>query len=227
MLGPMKRENVIFLTHMTVYWLSCLIFSGFDLYWIYTGNLERKFLGKKRMIPSPSKVAWAIAVSLANQALSYPVMIWFSHYSGSIQDDPLDWYQMILIGAFYLFMADQWFYWTHRLGHHPLIYQQIHSIHHQWVHPIAVRAIYAHPVEHLVVNIGSILIGPLIIPSHFSMILFWVALTTFNAVYGHSGTAIPAGSAEKHDLHHRFLNCNYGTLGLSDIMYGTEMKTTH
>lgn len=210
---------------MVVYWFSCIVFSGFDLYWLYTGNLGRKFLGKKRQVPSRRKLAWAIAVSLMNQTISYPVMIWFARYSSGIREVPMTWCESILVIPFYMFVADQWFYWTHRLGHHPLIYQGIHSVHHQWSHPVAVRAIYAHPLEHLVVNIGSIVVGPLLIPANFLIILFWVALTTWNAVSGHSGTDVPgSGNIVKHDLHHRLLNCNYGTLGLSDIMWGTERK---
>lgn len=123
---------------------------------------------------------------------------------------------------FYALIADQWFYWTHRLMHHSWFYRRIHCVHHEWTYPITYSTLYAHPVEHIVVNIGSFLIGPLLSPNNIWMFGIWVAAATLNAVLAHSGLRLKYTSIEKHDLHHQWLNCNFGTSGISDRMYGTR-----
>lgn len=51
------------------------------------------------------------------------------------------------------------FYYSHRLLHHPRIYKFIHKRHHEWTSPIAITAIYCHPIEHVFSNLLPPLIG--------------------------------------------------------------------
>ena len=87
---------------------------------------------------------------------------------------------------------------------------------------MAVSALYAHPVEHIICNIGAMLIGPLIFPTSQVVLGIWTSIGTLNAVTSHSGLALPYIQNVRHDLHHRYLSCNYGAAGPSDIMYGTR-----
>src|SRR5699024_9473773 len=41
------------------------------------------------------------------------------------------------------------FYYSHRLLHYPPIYRRYHKQHHEWQSPIAIMAMYCHPVEHV------------------------------------------------------------------------------
>jgi fatty acid hydroxylase domain-containing protein 2 len=212
---------LLFAVHILTYWIFSLLFSCADLYWIHTGKYnDYKISPEKRRIPSLGKIAEAVCVTIVNQVISYPVISYL--VPGCIDGNMTIGWQYLVIFVFYTVIADQWFYWTHRMMHIRFLYRHIHTIHHRWTYPIAVRAIYAHPVEHIISNIGSLVIGPLLWPASVELMVLWTIVATFNAVSAHSGVSISAVGAEKHDLHHRYLNCNYGTTGFSDRMYGTR-----
>ena len=90
-----------------------------------------------------------------------------------------------------------------RLFHHPRIYRHIHKIHHEWTAPIGIVAIYAHPLEHLMSNLGPIILGPLVMGSHIATAWMWFALALMTTINTHSGYHLPfMPSPEAHDFHH-------------------------
>ncbi|MPC17556.1 Fatty acid hydroxylase domain-containing protein 2 [Portunus trituberculatus] len=117
------------------------------------------------------------------------------------------------------------FYYFHRLCHHRLLYKHIHKLHHEWQSPIAVTAAYAHPVEHLFVNMIPIMVGPILLGSHPATIWLWVFLATVNVLVHHSGYHLPfLPSPQFHDYHHlKFTGC-YGVLGVLDRLHGTDQQ---
>jgi len=56
---------------------------------------------------------------------------------------------------FFMLCEDFFFYWCHRLLHHPKLYPYIHKIHHEYNITISIAAEYAHPLEFLFGNIVS------------------------------------------------------------------------
>jgi methylsterol monooxygenase len=122
------------------------------------------------------------------------------------------------------FVEEVVFYSMHRIMHTRYLYERIHKIHHEWVAPIGMVALYAHPVEHVLCNLLPVALGPLLLGSHLYVWWLWLTLATFAAVLSHSGLDIPVLSPEFHDLHHRFSKNNYGVLGILDGLFGTDRE---
>jgi len=129
-------------------------------------------------------------------------------------------------------MFDTWFYWSHRCMHYfPRLYGLIHKQHHTFNTPIGLAAAYAHPIEELVVNDASLLVGPLLFPSHFVTMMLYLALRYHETVDAHSGYAFPWSPwsawderARRHDFHHSHNVGNYGAFLFWDWIMQTDQS---
>jgi fatty acid hydroxylase domain-containing protein 2 len=102
-----------------------------------------------------------------------------------------------------ILLEEIFFYYSHRLFHHKWFYTKFHKQHHEWKSPIAVTAIYCHPVEHVVSNLLVVTIGPLVMTSQMSFIWMWLLLVNLTTLTDHSGYHLPWFiSPQKHDYHH-------------------------
>lgn len=115
------------------------------------------------------------------------------------------------------------FYFGHKLMHTEFGMKHIHWIHHSWTAPVALAAVFAHPVEHVLVNFSTVLAGPLFTGAHVSVYIVWVFASTVSTCLGHSGWHLPfLGSSEAHDYHHIQGLDNLGTLGILDVALHTN-----
>ncbi|MBP6111932.1 MAG: sterol desaturase family protein [Sphingobium sp.] len=120
-----------------------------------------------------------------------------------------------------LLIHDSWFYWTHRLMHHPALFRLVHAVHHASRPPTAWAAMSFHPFEALS---GAFVIPALVfvLPLHIGVVLAVLLVMTVMGVTNHMGwelfpTGLVRGRAGKwlitathHQLHHDRYNCNYG-----------------
>lgn len=60
-----------------------------------------------------------------------------------------------------------------RFFHHPKLYKLVHKTHHEWTAPVGVASIYCHPLEHAMVNLLPVVVGPLVAGSHLSVAWLW------------------------------------------------------
>lgn len=120
-----------------------------------------------------------------------------------------------------LLIHDTYFYWAHRIMHHPWLFKMVHLIHHKSTNPSPWAAYAFHPFEAIVESLIFI-IFLFTIPVHsVHLMLFFVFSLVYN-VYGHLGFEIyPEGfnknwfgkwmnTSVSHNLHHQYFKGNYG-----------------
>jgi methylsterol monooxygenase len=111
-------------------------------------------------------------------------------------------------------------------------------MHHEYSAPYGLAAEYAHPIEIIILGMGTLL-GPILIATsgydlHVFTVIFFITCRTFQAVDAHSGYDFPwslhnwvpfwAG-AEHHDYHHQaFIGCYASSFRWWDTIFGTDDK---
>ena len=120
-----------------------------------------------------------------------------------------------------LLMHDTYFYWIHRLMHHPKIYRIFHEVHHQSTNPSPWASFSFQPTE-AIVEAGIFVIFAFSIPIHFYVLIAFLLFMTAYNVYGHLGWELYPKGFEKsfigkwvntsisHNLHHQYFKGNYG-----------------
>ena len=119
------------------------------------------------------------------------------------------------------FMHDTYFYWVHRLMHHPRLFKWFHLVHHKSVNPSPWAAYAFHPLES-VVEVFIVVLFLFTIPIHkFHLVFFFLFMIIYN-VYGHLGYELyphgfskhPIGkwinTSVNHNQHHQYFKGNYG-----------------
>lgn len=148
---------------------------------------------------------------------------WREHGWTRIYTDVSDWPLWWLPVSFLLCLAihDTWFYWTHRLMHHPALFRPIHAIHHASKPPTAWAAMSFHPWEAVT---GAFVIPALvfILPLHVGVVLAVLVVMTIMGTTNHLGLELLPSrlvhgktgrwliTATHHQHHHERYSCNYG-----------------
>lgn len=158
------RWLILFFTHVFLYWSTSYYYGH------VTGSLSNK-----QIIP----------LVLFNQLLSmawYPLLI-------HIPMAPLNIYTLSVEIAEILVVYGLIFGALHSLIHDYKPLRWIHDIHHSLVIPTPSGAFYAHPAEHLLVTIGTViytmLVCTLVLPLSFEAIYVFTVIGSINTVFAH------------------------------------------
>ncbi len=132
-------------------------------------------------------------------------------------------------------LHDAWFYWTHRLIHHPRLFRHIHRLHHKSHNPSPWTS-YSFNTGEAVLNAIYLPIGLFLIPSSGPAILIFLVHMMLRNAIGHCGYELfPSWrsgrpvfdwltSVTHHDLHHAQAGWNYG---LYFTWWDRLMETEH
>ncbi len=160
--------------------------------------------------------------------------VWLKPYHilyDDLGDKPAGYWVLTLIPMF--FIHDFYFYWIHRMMHHPKLFRSVHKIHHLSTNPSPWTAYAFHPLEALL-EVGIIPILAFTVPTHRYMIMLFMIFQIVYNVYGHLGYELfPKGfhksrigrfvnTSVAHNLHHHKFHGNYGLYTLIwDRLFGT------
>ena len=125
-----------------------------------------------------------------------------------------------------LVIQDFLFYYSHRFFHYPPLYRAWHKKHHEFTSPVAIAAVYAHPVEHVFVNLFSVWLPTFIIRIHCAEYWLWFGIVITGTFINHCGYHFPfiPISPEHHDFHHLVFTENFGTFRYLDWLHGTNKQ---
>jgi Delta7-sterol 5-desaturase len=219
-----------------------LVFSGLA-YWLLWQRGGEKLRARRlnRDRPMRRVILQEIRLSLLSSAVyaapaAFALVVWL--HGGTLIYT--DWrayggVPYLALSAFLtLAVQDTYYYWAHRLMHHPRLFAWMHAGHHRSRQPTPFASFAFDPAEAFV-TAWLLPAMTFLIPVHIGVILALLALMTVTAVLNHSGWEVlparlvdgPIGgqliSATHHSLHHLQFGKNYGLyFRFWDKLMGTD-----
>ncbi len=143
------------------------------------------------------------------------------------------WWLAALQLAFFFYLDDFLYYWSHRALHTPWLFKRIHGWHHRIITPWAITGNYMHPLE-LSLTGAVAMVGPVLVGAHVAVVWLWFAWRQWEAAEGHCGYDFPWApshvwpgndGARHHDAHHARVKGNYaGFTPIWDHVFGTFVR---
>ncbi|MEL6590196.1 MAG: sterol desaturase family protein [Bacteroidota bacterium] len=183
-------------------------------------KIQRRLAKNKDFV---REIVHSLQTTLAIGAIAYLIVYTpLSAYTSVYKDldaFPLWWLGGSLLVA--LIIHDAYFYWVHRVMHHPLLFKWVHLIHHRSTNPSP----WASYSFHILEAILEVMIAPIIlvlVPMHPIAILAFATFSFVFNVYGHLGYEIAPrwfrhsilfeifNTSVHHNLHHKQFKGNYG-----------------
>lgn len=209
--------------------LMSLVAGGLHWYFYIAklqGN-ERRFdtreFGRSRLFTFGNQVHdnmfWTLASGVTVWTLYEVLMLWcLANGYAPMLEPTSQWPWLILLVLLIPLWETTHFFLIHRLIHHTRLYQRVHALHHRNTNVGPWSGLSMHPLEHLV-YLSTVLIH-FFVPSTPFLIAFHLMYFTLSAATTHTGyqgivwkgkLVLPLGTFH-HQLHHRFVTCNYGGL---------------
>ncbi|KAI8049759.1 hypothetical protein BDF22DRAFT_735624 [Syncephalis plumigaleata] len=167
--------------------------------------------------------------------IQLPMMLGFHSFAELFGMKIIDvfptWQSFLLQIAIFFVVEDFYYYCVHRMLHIPIFYKHIHKVHHEFSAPFGITAEYAHPIETVVLGLGTIgapclwamATGDL----HVMTVFAWVTLRLLQTLDAHSGYDFPFslrhwlpfwGGADHHDI------ITWHFFRWWDTLFGTDLK---
>ncbi len=227
---------------IAIVFIRYILFTAIPYVYLY--KLKRKKFAKKRIqkpfpkrIKIHSEIAHSFTTAIVFACIGLVIYTLKSNGLTQIYTDFNEFgitYFLISIFAM-LIIHDAYFYWMHRVIHHPKLFAIFHKVHHQSRNPTPFTA-FSFNIAEAVVEAAIIPILVLILPVHpLAIFIFFNISLAFN-VMGHLGYEfLPSwfikhpvlkwiNTSTHHNMHHQKGHGNYG---LYFNFWDTLMNTNH
>ena len=163
--------------------------------------------------------AVSIAIFSVTAVLTFFVITPYTNMYSDISEYGWAYYIFSIVWMF--FLHDAYFYWSHRLMHHPFLFKWVHLTHHKSNNPSPWTAYAFHPLE-AVLETAIVPIIAFSIPTHRTAIIAYMLFQIIYNIYGHLGYEIFPTNMHKHwlgkwfntsvshNMHHKYATQNYG-----------------
>ena len=227
-------EQLNWESYGTLYLLNLIphcFFAGSIHYWLYRKKgQDKKFKFDKR---DPAKdngvytfrdqvkdnMFWTICSGITIWTFFQAIVLW-AMANGfapvlTFSESPI---LFILVFPALVVWASFHFYWIHRFLHWPPMYRIAHALHHRNVNVGPWSGISMHPIEHFLFY-TNFLIHFILVSSPLHL-MFHGYMQSIHPIFSHSGfEKLYVANKERanmgdffHQLHHRYFECNYGTV---------------
>jgi Delta7-sterol 5-desaturase len=154
----------------------------------------------------------------------FVMLIYFMQSMGytKIYTDIDEYPRFFAFGGFFilLLLDDTWFYWTHRLLHHPIFFKYIHKVHHKSIDVNPFTSLSFHWVEVFLLTCWILpvsMIFPMYVPA-LGILQIWGFLDNIKSHLGYEffpswwnkSVGKLMTSSTHHNMHHSQFNGNYG-----------------
>ncbi len=228
---------IFFLAILLRYFIAAGIFYGY-YYVLHSKKYSKKRLSHRGVRKGQMKkeINWSIrssAIFALVGALTY--WLWQQELTAVYTDiSKFGYWYLPLSLVLILLIHETYYYWIHRVMHHPKIFRIVHKVHHDSLTPTPWTAFSFHPWESLLeaIILPVILI---VIPVHPLVLGLYLVLMTLSSVVNHLDIEIypeafqksPIGKlfigATHHHYHHEEFKTNYGLyFTFWDKLMGTE-----
>jgi sterol desaturase/sphingolipid hydroxylase (fatty acid hydroxylase superfamily) len=221
--GPLPAWALMFLLIFLRYAVLASIFYFF-FYLLFRKRFFRFKIQEK--YPRAAEIGREIGYSLATAAIfasmAFGVFALRKMGLGKLYFDigERGWGYYAFSLAFVIVLHDAYFYWIHRLMHHPRLFRHFHRVHHLSHNPTPYTAFSFHPLE-AIVEFGIVPIIALFMPIHSSALFIFTLWSIAFNVFGHTGFEFAPSGATRHpiwkwlgtpthhNLHHQQANYNF------------------
>lgn len=207
-----------------IWWRNSLIVRRIQARWPMTADIRREIKYSLLTVLIFSIIGYGMFLGIRGGALRvYPDIASYGWL----------WWGMSVV--LLVVLHDAYFYWTHRLLHHPVIFRWAHRTHHV-SHTPTPWAAYAFSPAEAVVQAAFLPLILTILPAHGSALFLFLTHMILRNAIGHCGFELmprrfarwarwqPITSVTHHDLHHSTTNWNYS---LYFTWWDRLMKTEH
>jgi Delta7-sterol 5-desaturase len=249
LLAPLLEKFGVLITWListSLILLRYILFAGlaYIVFYVWKRKLMTRFKIQKHF-PATSQVKSELRYSLLSITIFgffALTILWLSSHEWTLMYRDIHQYgysYLLLSWVLMIVFHDTYFYWTHRLMHHPKLFKYIHKIHHFSHNPTPWATFAFHPIEAML-EFAVLPLAVCIIPMHPIVVFAWsLWMITWNVI-GHLGFEIfPShfvkhrffrwfNTSTHHNLHHQRSHGNYGLyFNFWDSLMNTNQKDYH